>query len=121
MTSGTTHRIPGALPPQSTGFVGREAEIAQVSAALMESRLVTIVGTGGVGKTRVATSLMLYWRLSGRLREGEYWLNRVLDRCPRPSPARARVLAVRGYVTALIGDLHAAHTDAKAAVGADEA
>ncbi len=64
----------------------------------------------------IATSLMLYWRLSGRLREGEYWLSRVLERCPRPSPARARVLAVRGYVTALLGDLHAAHTDAKAAV-----
>jgi len=64
----------------------------------------------------IATSLMLYWRLSGRLREGEYWLNRVLERCPRPSPARARVLAVRGYVTALLGDLHAAHTDAKAGV-----
>jgi predicted ATPase len=64
----------------------------------------------------IATSLMLYWRLSGRLREGEYWLNRVLERCPRPSPARARVLAVRGYVTALLGDLHAAHRDAEAAV-----
>ena len=64
----------------------------------------------------IATSLMLYWRLSGRLREGEYWLNRVLERSPRPSPARARVLAVRGYVTALLGDLHAAHTDAKAGV-----
>ena len=34
----------------------------------------------------IATSLMLYWRLSGRLREGEYWLSRVLERCPRPSP-----------------------------------
>src|ERR1700733_8392065 len=64
----------------------------------------------------IATSLMLYWRLSGRLREGEYWLNRVLERCPRPSPARARVLAVRGYVTALLGDLHAARSDAEAAV-----
>src|ERR1700678_389092 len=64
----------------------------------------------------IATSLMLYWRLSGRLREGEYWLNRVLERCPRPSPARARVLAVRGYVTALLGDLHAAHGNAEAAV-----
>ena len=64
----------------------------------------------------IATSLMLYWRLSGRLREGEYWLNRVLERCPRPSPARARVLAVRGYVTALLGDLRAARADAEAAV-----
>ena len=64
----------------------------------------------------IATSLMLYWRLSGRLREGEYWLNRVLERCPRPSSARACVLAARGYVTALLGDLHAARTDAEAGV-----
>jgi predicted ATPase len=64
----------------------------------------------------IVTSLVLYWRLSGRLREGEYWLNLVLERCPRPSPARARVLAVRGYVTALLGDLYAAHNDAKAGV-----
>jgi non-specific serine/threonine protein kinase len=63
----------------------------------------------------IATSLMMYWRLSGQLREGEYWLNRALERCPRPSPARARVLGARGYVTALLGDLRAAHADAEAA------
>ena len=64
----------------------------------------------------IATSLMMYWRLSGQLREGEYWLNRVLERCPRPSPARARVLAARGYVTTLLGDLTAAQADAELAV-----
>ena len=60
----------------------------------------------------IATSLLMYWRLSGQLREGEYWLNRVLERCPRPSAARARVLGARGYVTTLLGDLRAAHADA---------
>jgi predicted ATPase len=64
----------------------------------------------------IATSLAMYWRLSGQLREGEYWLNRVLERCPRPSPARARVLGARGYVTTLLGDLRAAHADAEAAL-----
>jgi len=64
----------------------------------------------------IATSLAMYWRLSGQLREGEYWLNRVLEHCPRPSPARARVLGARGYVTALLGDLRAAHADAEAAL-----
>src|SRR6202161_2778424 len=54
MTSCTTHRMAGTLPPQATGLVGRQAEIAHVSAALTQSRLFTIVGTGGVGKTRVA-------------------------------------------------------------------
>jgi predicted ATPase len=64
----------------------------------------------------IATSLAMYWRLSGQLREGEYWLNRVLEHCPRPSPARARVLGTRGYVTTLLGDLRAAHADAEAAL-----
>ena len=64
----------------------------------------------------IATSLAMYWRLSGQLREGEYWLNRVLEHCPRPSPARARVLGARGYVTTLLGDLRAAHADAELAV-----
>ncbi len=27
----------------------------------------------------IATSLAMYWRLSGQLREGEHWLNRVLN------------------------------------------
>src|SRR5580693_7991423 len=68
MTSGTTHRIPGTLPLQATGLVGRQAEIAQVSAALMESRLVTIVGTGGVGKTRVAVRVAA--QTTGRYPDG---------------------------------------------------
>src|SRR5580704_16468510 len=68
MTSGTTHRIPGTLPPQATGFVGRQVEVAQVSVALMESRLVTIVGTGGVGKTRVAVRVAA--QTTGRYPDG---------------------------------------------------
>jgi predicted ATPase len=67
MTSGT-HRIPGTLPPQATGFVGRQVELAQVSAALMRSRLVTIVGTGGVGKTRVAVRVAA--QSAGRFPDG---------------------------------------------------
>ena len=64
----------------------------------------------------IATALAMYWRLSGHLREGEYWLDRVLERCPRPSSARARVLAARGYVVTLLGDLSSAHADAEAAL-----
>ena len=37
-----------------TSFVGRDAELGEVKALLAKSRLVTIVGAGGVGKTRVA-------------------------------------------------------------------
>jgi len=42
------------LPARWTSFVGREGERATVLAALGEARLVTLVGPGGVGKTRLA-------------------------------------------------------------------
>ena len=41
-------------PAQLTGFVGRTAELAQVAALLRTARLVTLVGPGGVGKTRLS-------------------------------------------------------------------
>src|SRR5215469_4220159 len=47
------HRV-GQLPAEATGFIGREAELAQVTALLDATRLVTVTGPGGVGKTRVA-------------------------------------------------------------------
>ena len=48
-------RAEPALPARLTSFVGRERELDQVSRALSESRLVTLVGPGGAGKTRLAT------------------------------------------------------------------
>jgi predicted ATPase/class 3 adenylate cyclase len=42
------------LPAQTTSFVGRESDIAQVSALLDKSRLVTLTGIGGTGKTRLS-------------------------------------------------------------------
>src|SRR2546423_1391314 len=46
--------LPGNLPSQLTSFVGRSRELEAIAEALSTSRLVTIVGVGGVGKTRVA-------------------------------------------------------------------
>jgi predicted ATPase/DNA-binding SARP family transcriptional activator len=42
------------LPAALTAFVGRERELADVRALQTRSRLVTLVGVGGVGKTRLA-------------------------------------------------------------------
>ncbi|MER7364287.1 BTAD domain-containing putative transcriptional regulator [Nonomuraea wenchangensis] len=42
------------LPAQLTSFVGRDRELAQVSARLRAGRLVTLIGPGGAGKTRLA-------------------------------------------------------------------
>jgi hypothetical protein len=54
MAIGTSYGPPGTLPSQASGFVGREAELGRVRELLRGSRLVTITGTGGVGKTRLA-------------------------------------------------------------------
>jgi non-specific serine/threonine protein kinase len=42
------------LPAPLTSFVGREQEVGQVRSLLATSRLVTLTGTGGCGKTRLA-------------------------------------------------------------------
>ena len=42
------------LPAQLTSFVGREKEIAEIKASLNSSRLVTLTGSGGTGKTRLS-------------------------------------------------------------------
>lgn len=44
----------GSLPSQVTSFVGRRREVTEIKAALREHRLVTIIGAGGAGKTRLA-------------------------------------------------------------------
>jgi predicted ATPase/DNA-binding CsgD family transcriptional regulator len=42
------------LPSEANDFIGRAAELRRVQSLLRDNRLVTLVGPGGVGKTRVA-------------------------------------------------------------------
>jgi non-specific serine/threonine protein kinase len=44
----------GQLPVETTGFIGREAELARLGSLLDEARLITVTGPGGVGKSRLA-------------------------------------------------------------------
>lgn len=46
--------LPNNLPLQLTSFVGRDNDLAEIKEQLSRSRLVTLVGSGGVGKTRLA-------------------------------------------------------------------
>jgi predicted ATPase/DNA-binding CsgD family transcriptional regulator len=54
MTRGLVQRYPGELPREVTGFVGRGRELGALASLLGAVRLVTVTGTAGVGKTRVA-------------------------------------------------------------------
>ena len=44
----------GNLPLEATSFVGRRRELAEIKKKLTTARLVSLVGPGGVGKTRLA-------------------------------------------------------------------
>ncbi|WP_262403226.1 ATP-binding protein [Actinomadura sp. CNU-125] len=44
----------GNLPAETTSFIGRARELAETRRLLRASRLVTLTGVGGVGKTRLA-------------------------------------------------------------------
>jgi predicted ATPase len=45
------------LPVQLTSFIGREQEITNIKRLLFTSRLVTLTGAGGSGKTRLAIQI----------------------------------------------------------------
>jgi predicted ATPase/class 3 adenylate cyclase len=50
----TLDAIPNNLPKQLTSFVGRERELAEAVRLLVGSRILTMTGPGGTGKTRLA-------------------------------------------------------------------
>ncbi|WP_405850937.1 AfsR/SARP family transcriptional regulator [Streptomyces niveus] len=45
---------PGNLPARITSFVGRESDLADLRGDLRDARLVTLLGAGGAGKTRLS-------------------------------------------------------------------
>ncbi len=61
------------LPTFLTSFVGREREIREVCDLLAAARLVTLVGPGGVGKTRLA--LEVAGMVNGRYGDGAWWVD----------------------------------------------
>jgi ATP/maltotriose-dependent transcriptional regulator MalT len=61
MVKGVTHN----LPVQLTQFIGRQRELDDLERLLADSRLVSLTGPGGSGKTRLA--MQIAYRLSGNL------------------------------------------------------
>ena len=63
---------PSSLPAELTEFVGRRHDRAEVRRLLSESRLVTLTGMGGVGKTRLA--LRVATELRRAVRDGVWFV-----------------------------------------------
>ncbi|MEI9986130.1 MAG: AAA family ATPase [Aliidongia sp.] len=69
------------LPRHLGALIGREVELAELRDSIGRRRLVTLVGTSGVGKTRLA--IELGWQIMGRFPDG-VWL---IDLAPLTDPA----------------------------------
>ncbi len=65
--------VPNNLPVPLTTLVAREAELAQLCDALEQHRLVTLIGSGGCGKTRLA--LHAAGTTVERYRDGVWWID----------------------------------------------
>ena len=81
------------LPRELSGFVGRGDDVAAVVKALEENRLVSIVGVGGVGKTRLA--LRVASELVSAFGDGVWWCDLAGLRDPDAVPEA--VAAAFGY------------------------
>jgi predicted ATPase/class 3 adenylate cyclase len=69
----TLDAVPNNLPLQVTSFVGRRDDLARALELLQSSRVLTITGAGGTGKTRLA--LQLGAETAGRFRDGVFFVD----------------------------------------------
>ena len=83
--------LPGHLPVPLTSFVGRERELAELKELLNTTRLLTLTGPGGGGKTRLA--LTLAGAAQSTFRDGAWWvdLSALADPALVPSAVATRL------------------------------
>jgi predicted ATPase/class 3 adenylate cyclase len=85
------------LPAQLTSFIGREREMAEATKRLENARLLTLIGPGGTGKTRL--SIQLGTEMLSHFRDGVWFI----ELAPLADPALivqtvASVLGVRSQI-----------------------
>ncbi|MGW6504518.1 ATP-binding protein [Nonomuraea angiospora] len=102
--SAPTWGLPAQLPLDTSAFVGRDAELAQLDALLAgtaehtsATAIMVLLGTAGVGKTALAVR----WahRIRDRFQDGQLYVN--LRGFDLAEPALAPEEAVRGFLNAL--------------------
>ncbi|TCC35579.1 helix-turn-helix transcriptional regulator [Kribbella speibonae] len=98
--------VPNNLPVMFTSFVGRETQVAALRTQLSGSRLVTLTGPGGSGKTRLAAQTAA--ELAERWPDGVWWvdLSAVTDSAQIPETVAVEIgLLVEPGDRLLIGQL----------------
>ena len=83
-------RWPERLPVPLTDFIGRTQERAEVAQLLSSARLVTLVGAGGVGKTRLAVEV------AASVAHGFAGAVDFVDLAPVSDPASVPAMVARG-------------------------
>jgi predicted ATPase/class 3 adenylate cyclase len=84
---------PGNLRPQTTSFIGRESEVAELRGLVKVHHLVTLTGVGGVGKTRLATEVAA--QLTDEFLDGVWFFDLAAVTDPAAVPdAVAKVLGI---------------------------
>ncbi len=84
--------MPNNLPGELTSFVGRRAELVQIGDPLQRARLLTLTGSGGCGKTRLA--LQAAADVLDRHPDGVWWVE--LARLESASLVPAAVIGALG-------------------------
>ena len=87
-------RRPNNLPTQLTSFVGRDAELAEAGRLLESTRLLTLTGPGGTGKTRL--SLQLAVNVSDGFPDGIWFV--ALEPVRDPALIAGTILVTLGLV-----------------------
>lgn len=88
------HRTPHNLPAQLSNFIGRSDELAEVQRLLLSTRLFTLMGAGGAGKTRLAIEVGAHLARQADYPDG-VWLTRL--------EALADARLIIGAVAAAVG------------------
>ncbi len=89
----TPHNLPG----RATSFIGRDLELIEFAKLLADpgTRLITLVGVGGVGKTRLAIQAAYGEVYRGRFTGGVYFV--ALDALSNPSLVPTEIAGVLGF------------------------
>jgi predicted ATPase/DNA-binding SARP family transcriptional activator len=75
MTKPVTKEVSSNIPVPLTSFIGRQKELKEIARLLSSSRLLTLTGPGGVGKTRLA--IQTAHDSIKKFKDGVFWVGLV--------------------------------------------